>query len=478
MEGGGSATELTQVAFVRQLPMMCSERDLEALGAGYGKVVAVMKVEGKRIGFIEFETVEECLHAIESSAQNPPAIRGQVVEIKKSGRARITRPTPGTGMVLLVTVGPSPRSTQTPPLDTLPDTLYTFFGSVTRSVVRIACFEKAGQVQGLVEFTSPEEASQAKLILEGSPLPSGHPVKIQHANTVAPLKINFQNTKSRDFSGMLHQNNGGQMYPTQPNQPGVVAAGRDPHGDAGNVVLVSRLPDGKGVMPSHLFKLFSTCGDVMRIKILYTKRDSALVQFRESWQAKTARQHLNGICLFGSKVVVSASKQKEVTIPQAGSSPEAFELTRDYSDSLLHRFRVPNSKNFRHIVPPSHLLHISNIPEGVDDDLIKELLSKYGTLCSYHSFKHDKKMGIATMDSPDDAVSVLIHLHATPIPTHPSSKLMVSFSDSRSRQNVAQPPPQTQHPPVMQQPIMLNTMPGGYPPQQPVMQPAPGYVVH
>jgi len=37
-------------------------------------------------------------------------------------------------------------------------------------------------------------------------------------------------------------------------------------------------------------------------------------------------------------------------------------LTKDYSNSPLHRFKRPNSKNYNNIYAPSSTLHLSNIP--------------------------------------------------------------------------------------------------------------------
>lgn len=39
-----------------------------------------------------------------------------------------------------------------------------------------------------------------------------------------------------------------------------------------------------------------------------------------------------------------------------------FEFFRDYSQSPLHRFKKPGSKNYQNIYPPSATLHLSNIP--------------------------------------------------------------------------------------------------------------------
>ena len=81
-------------------------------------------------------------------------------------------------------------------------------------------------------------------------------------------------------------------------------------------------------------------GDVIRVKILYNKRDSALIQFKEPQHAQTgmlvkkkgitwfsiltpmflAIANLNGVALYGKKLHVTHSKHAQVQMPQAGST--------------------------------------------------------------------------------------------------------------------------------------------------------------
>lgn len=70
--------------------------------------------------------------------------------------------------------------------------------------------------------------------------------------------------------------------------------------------------------------------------------------------------HLNGQRLFGRCVCVSLSKHLSVQLPREGQQDQG--LTRDYSNSPLHRFKKPGSKNYANIYPPSATLHLSNIP--------------------------------------------------------------------------------------------------------------------
>jgi len=46
------------------------------------------------------------------------------------------------------------------------------------------------------------------------------------------------------------------------------------------VLIVSNLPPK--TLPYYLFKLFGVYGNVMRVKILFNKRDNALVEFEDS----------------------------------------------------------------------------------------------------------------------------------------------------------------------------------------------------
>lgn len=51
-------------------------------------------------------------------------------------------------------------------------------------------------------------------------------------------------------------------------------------------------------------------------------------------------------------------------------------LTKDFTNSPLHRFKKPGSKNFQNIYPPSAVLHLSNIP-WVKDPLQQNIIGKH-----------------------------------------------------------------------------------------------------
>ena len=59
---------------------------------------------------------------------------------------------------------------------------------------------------------------------------------------------------------------------------------------------------------------------------------------------------------------------------------------QDYTNSPLHRFKKPGSKNFHNIFAPSTVLHLSNIPPDTDEDTIKDLFNEHGKVVEFKFF--------------------------------------------------------------------------------------------
>ncbi|KYN07771.1 Polypyrimidine tract-binding protein 2 [Cyphomyrmex costatus] len=151
-------------------------------------------------------------------------------------------------------------------------------------------------------------------------------------------------------------------------------------------------------------------GDVQRVKILYNKKDSALIQMAEPHQALLALTHMDKLRVFGKQIKVMLSKHQTVQLPKEGQ-PDAG-LTKDYTNSTLHRFKKPGSKNYQNIYPPSSTLHLSNIPATVAEEEIKDAFTKNGfTVKAFKFFPKDRKMALIQMPNMDDAVAALIVSH-------------------------------------------------------------------
>ncbi|XP_058456182.1 polypyrimidine tract-binding protein 2 isoform X2 [Malaya genurostris] len=193
-----------------------------------------------------------------------------------------------------------------------------------------------------------------------------------------------------------------------------------------NVLLVSNLNE-EMVTPDALFTLFGVYGDVQRVKILYNKKDSALIQMAEPHQAYLAMTHLDKLRIWNKTIRVMASKHQAVQLPKEGQ-PDAG-LTRDYAQNPLHRFKKPGSKNYQNIYPPSSTLHLSNIPATVTEEEIKESFTKNGfEVKAFKFFPKDHKMALIQLSSIEDAVCALIKMHNYQLSE--SNHLRVSFSKS------------------------------------------------
>ncbi|NXC69458.1 PTBP3 protein, partial [Anhinga anhinga] len=204
-----------------------------------------------------------------------------------------------------------------------------------------------------------------------------------------------------------------------------------------SVLLVSNLNPEKQTYPcavcSNALNKFSfwistgVYGDVHRVKIMFKNKENALVQMADAAQAQLAMCYLNGQMLYGRVLYTTLSKHQRVLLPRDGQ--EDHDLTKDYSNSRLHRFKKPGSKNFRNIFPPSATLHLSNIPPFVTVDDMKKLFASTGsTVKAFRFFQKDSKMALIQLGSVEEAIHALIELHNHDLGE--DHHLRVSFSKS------------------------------------------------
>ncbi|RXM93687.1 Polypyrimidine tract-binding protein 1 [Acipenser ruthenus] len=171
----------------------------------------------------------------------------------------------------------------------------------------------------------------------------------------------------------------------------------------------------------------SVYGDVIRVKILFNKKENALVQMADSNQAQLAMSHMNGQKLHGKAIRVTLSKHQTVQLPREGQEDQG--LTKDFSNSPLHRFKKPGSKNFQNIFPPSATLHLSNIPPSVVEDDLRVLFMSCGAAVkAFKFFQKDRKMALIQMGSVEEAIQSLIEFHNHDLGEN--HHLRVSFSKS------------------------------------------------
>ncbi|XP_063066815.1 polypyrimidine tract-binding protein 3 isoform X3 [Engraulis encrasicolus] len=347
--------------------------------------------------------------------------------------------------------------------------IFSKFGTV----LKIITFTKNNQFQALLQYADPLHAHHAKVTLDGQNIYNACCTLRVEFSKLASLNVKYNNDKSRDFtrldlpSGDTGQHTldptvaafgapgiisspyagaagfapisfpqAGLSMPAMPGHLGPLAipssavAGRLPLHMAPptlhSVLLVSNLnPDS--ISPHGLFILFGVYGDVHRVKILFNKKENALIQMADATQAQLAMSHLNGQRVYGKVMRVTVSKHQTVQLPREGQEDQG--LTKDFSSSPLHRFKKPGSKNFQNIFPPSATLHLSNIPPSITDDILKDLFSSTGySVKAFKFFQKDRKMALIQLGSVEEAIQALIQLHNHDLGEN--HHLRVSFSKS------------------------------------------------
>ncbi|XP_021916889.1 polypyrimidine tract-binding protein 1 isoform X7 [Zootermopsis nevadensis] len=279
-----------------------------------------------------------------------------------------------------------------------------------------------GRHRGLAQEAGP---APGRLAPPGAPGVLASPFAAMHG-LGSPLTSPYGNSAVGGMGGMplAGFQMPGAAATTALSAAGIRLAGT--MGSTGCVLLVSNLNE-EMVTPDALFTLFGVYGDVQRVKILYNKKDSALIQMSEPHQAHLAMTHMDKLRVFGKQIRVMPSKHQTVQLPKEGQ-PDAG-LTKDYSNSTLHRFKKPGSKNYQNIYPPSATLHLSNIPPSVSEEEIKDAFTKNGfPVKAFKFFPKDRKMALIQLPAMDDAVSALIKMHNYQLSE--SNHLRVSFSKS------------------------------------------------
>ncbi|XP_061217249.1 polypyrimidine tract-binding protein 3 [Neopsephotus bourkii] len=329
------------------------------------------------------------------------------------------------------------------------EVLYQIF-SRFGSVLRIVIFTRNNQFQALLQYADPMNAYYAKMNLDGHNIyPTCCTLHIEFSR-LGSLEVKYNTEKSRDFTRLDLPFDEGQhplelsmapAYGTQnfiipsytgapgfapamaftpvasysfpvvpaPVVPAPVALPAVSTVPANSVLLVSNL-NPEAITPHGLFILFGMYGDVHRVKIMFKKKSNALVQMADGTQAQLAMGHLNGQKLYGRVIHATLSKHQIIQLPPDGKKGNG--LTKDYSDSPLHRFRKSGSKNFQNISPPSDTLHLSNIPPFVTVEDMENLFENTGSTVKAFRFIQKKcRMALIQLGSVEEAFHALIALH-------------------------------------------------------------------
>lgn len=114
-----------------------------------------------------------------------------------------------------------------------------------------------------------------------------------------------------------------------------------------------------------------------------------------------------GLAFQGTQIRLTPSKFPEVALPR--NEEEAL-LTKDYSKSKIHRFK--SQESYKHIHPPSSVLHLSRLPSEANQMYVTQLFVTHGFQPKkVHMFPNDKNMAFVELNSTQEAAEALVALH-------------------------------------------------------------------
>ncbi|NXY47686.1 PTBP1 protein, partial [Ceuthmochares aereus] len=469
-----SAGVPSRVIHVRKLPSDVTEAEVISLGLPFGKVTNLLMLKGKNQAFIEMSTEEAANTMVNYYTTVTPVLRRQPIYIQFSNHKELktdNSPNQARAQAALQAVNTIQAGNLA-----LPDAAAAVDAGMAMAgqspVLRII-------VENLFYPVTLDVLHQVKhnSSLDGQNIYNACCTLRIDFSKLTSLNVKYNNDKSRDYTrpdlpsgdnqpaldqtmaaafgapgiipappyagagfpptfaipqaaGLTVPNVHGALAPLAIPAAAAAAAGRiaiPGLAGAGNCVLLVSNLNPERVTPQCLFILFGVYGDVQRVKILFKKKENALVQMTDGNQAQLAMSHLNGQKLHGKPIRITLSKHNIVQLPRMGQEERG--LTKDYGNSPLHRFKKPGSKNFQNIYPPSATLHLSNIPPSITEEDLKMLFSSNGGMVKgFKFFQKDRKMALIQMSSVEEAIQSLIDLHNHDLGEN--HHLRVSFSKS------------------------------------------------
>uniref|UniRef100_A0AAY5EJ48 Polypyrimidine tract-binding protein 1 n=2 Tax=Electrophorus electricus TaxID=8005 RepID=A0AAY5EJ48_ELEEL len=442
----------SRVVHVRKLPNDINEAEVISLGLPFGKVTNLLMLKGKNQAFLEMNTEESAQTMVSYYSSVTPVIRNHPVFMQYSNHKELkTDNSPNqvraqaalqavnavqTGSMSMGSVDGGGSGNQSPVLRVIVenlfypvtlDVLHQIF-SKFGTVLKIITFTKNSQFQALVQYSDAMTAQHAKLSLDGQNIYNACCTLRISFSKLTSLNVKYNNDKSRDYTRPDLPSGDSQpsldpqaMAATAFTAPGIISAA--PYASAHGFPPAFAIQQAAGML---LFLKASTFLFLL-VKILFNKKENALVQMADGTQAQLAMSHLNGQKLHGKSLRITLSKHTTVQLPREGHEDQG--LTKDFSNSPLHRFKKPGSKNYSNIFPPSSTLHLSNIPPSVGEEDLKGLFRSSGaTVKAFKFFQKDHKMALIQMGSVEEAIASLIEFHNHDLGE--SHHLRVSFSKS------------------------------------------------
>lgn len=422
----------SKVLHCRNVPADATEAELAALASPFGRVTNVLLLRGKQQAFIQMDSPLSSLSLLQYYSSVQPTLRGKTIYFQYSKREEITNDSPPQrrnneevevqSSILLVTI----LNVQYPITIDILHRVFVKYGEILKIIIFSKPDKSKGSLQAFIQYANISSSIHAKSELENQNIYSGCcTLRIQYSQ-LSNLNVKFNNDKCRDFTNpnLPYSDSPSGLFPDP-----VPYYHQGPAYSANKNAIPSCVLIASGIdhaSPDELFTLFGVYGDVVRVKILYNKKDTALLQFTTPQHAATAMEYLDGLSFRGSRLKISYSKHQSISLPKPSDSEDTAAYTKDYSNSPLHRYKIVGSKNFQHITPPSAVLHISNIPLDIDEEEFSNLFcDETSSVVAIKFFSKDRRMALVEFESVEEAVEELINMHNYSIN---NQNIRVSFS--------------------------------------------------
>lgn len=470
----------SRVIHFRNVGPDVTQHDLLVLATGFGAVEQVLMLKSKNQALLQFTELNPSISFMQYYSTIQANIRGRNVypqfsshqELSSSSGVIPAHNTAGGGgggggdangnqgtpnRILLVTINNAIY-----PITV--DILYQVFGS-HGMVEKIVIFSKTKGLQALIQYNGVQAATSAKESLHGQNIYTNGSCQlhIQYSNLTTELTVTANNDRTKDFTktlpptpdvqppglqpvrtpvpggplplgpsfvpGMGHIGAAPDFYGQQP-QFGAVPPAFIGTSQFNSVLLVSNLNEEK-INCTALFNLFSSYGNVMRVKILHNKPDHALVQMGDYYQASTAMHYLKGLCLWDKVMDINFSKHSYIN---ATSQDPNDASCADYTNSPLNRFKFTQGTEkaqqiYKNMSGPVSLIHISNLPAVASNQTVTEMLSPFGTITGIKVFDiSGKQQALVQFDSVQHSAEALVTLHNSQVE---GRGLKISFSKNK-----------------------------------------------
>ncbi|CAI4228641.1 unnamed protein product [Auanema sp. JU1783] len=212
-------------------------------------------------------------------------------------------------------------------------------------------------------------------------------------------------------------------------------------GGDGCVIMVYGLDQAK-INCDMLFNLFCQYGNVLRVKFMLAKVDTAMVEMGLPEHVTNVMGYLQGVTLFGMTIELKPSFQAGVReVKEPFDMPDGTPSFKDFTNSRNQRFSTAEAALRNRLTVPTRVIHWYNAPPEMDGQKILDLFAERGAPLPASTFVFPSRTersssGTAEFDSLEKATEALSLANHTPVPS-PAGKspyiVKMAFTHPRSR---------------------------------------------